>query len=58
MDITMSSKKRYTNSFMNGETVNYVLSFSFSFLFLIAVKQLLKTYIKLDKTISCAVSFA
>ena len=33
MDITMSSKKRYTNSFMNGETVNYVLSFSFSFLF-------------------------
>ena len=58
MDITMSSKKRYTNSFMNGETVNYVLSFSFSFLFLIAVKQLLKTFIGLDTTVSCAVGFA
>lgn len=39
MDITLSTKKRYTNSFMNGETVNYVLSFSFSFFVLIAVKQ-------------------
>lgn len=58
MDITLSTKKRYTNSFMNGETVNYVLSFSFSFFILIAVKQFLKTFIGIDTTVSCAVGFA
>lgn len=58
MDITVSSKKRYTNSFMNGETVNYVLSFSFSFLLLIAIKQLFKTFFGVDTAISCAVGFA
>lgn len=58
MDITVSGKKRYTNSFMNGETVNYVLSFSFSFLLLIAVKQFLKTFLGAGTTISCAIGFA
>lgn len=58
MDITLSTKKRYTNSFMNGETVNYVLSFSFSFFVLIAVKQFLKTFLGLDTSVSCSVGFA
>lgn len=58
MDITVSSKKRYANAFMNGETVNYVVSFSFSFFILIAVKQLLKTFLGLDTAVSCAVGFA
>ena len=31
MDITVNTKKRFANSFMNGETVNYVISFVFSF---------------------------
>lgn len=58
MDITLSTKKRYTNSFMNGETVNYVLSFLFSFFVLIAVKQFFKTFIGLDTSVSCALGFA
>lgn len=57
MDITLSTKKRYTNSFMNGETVNYVLSFLFSFFVLIAVKQFFKTFIGLDTSVSCALGF-
>lgn len=58
MDITISSKKRYTNSIMNGETVNYVLSFLFSFFVLIIVKQLLKTFVGVNVSVSCAVGFA
>lgn len=58
MDITLSRKKRYTNSFMNGETVNYIISAGFSFLLLIAVKQLLKTFFGADTLVACWVGFA
>lgn len=57
MDITVNNKKRFANSFMNGETVNYVISFVFSFLFLIAVKQFLKTFIGISSDISSLIGF-
>lgn len=58
MDITVNTKKRFANSFMNGETVNYVISFVFSFLFLIAVKQFFKTFVGLSANISAGIGFA
>lgn len=58
MDITVNTKKRFANSFMNGETVNYVISFIFSFLFLIAVKQFFKTFVGLSANISAGIGFA
>lgn len=58
MDITVNTKKRFANSFMNGETVNYVISFIFSFLFLIAVKQFFKTFVGLSADISAGIGFA
>lgn len=58
MDITVNTKKRFANSFMNGETVNYVISFVFSFLFLIAVKQFFKTFVGLSADISAGIGFA
>ncbi len=58
MDITVSTKKRYTNALMNGETINYAISFSFSFFLLIAVKQVLKTFLGVSTGISCIIGFA
>lgn len=58
MDITVNTKKRFANSFMNGETVNYVISFIFSFIFLIAVKQFFKTVVGLSANISAGIGFA
>lgn len=58
MDITRSRTKRYTNSFMNGETVNYIISAGLSFLLLTAVKQLLKTFFGVDTTTACYIAFA
>ncbi|MCC8016961.1 MAG: YfhO family protein [Clostridiales bacterium] len=58
MDITTSTKKRYANSFMNGETVNYAASGLLSFLILICVKQLLKTFFGINAQISAAAGFA
>lgn len=58
MDITVNTKKRFANSFMNVETVNYVISFIFSFLFLIAVKQFFKTFVGLSANISAGIGFA
>ena len=58
MDITRSRTKRYANSFMNGETVNYIISAGLSFLLLTAVKQLLKTFFGVDTTTACYIAFA
>lgn len=58
MDITVSTKKRYTNAFLNGETVNYAISFVFSFFILLAVKQLFKTFFGINTEISCGIGFA
>lgn len=58
MDITLSRKTRYSNSFMNGETVNYALSAAASFILLIAVKQLLKTFFGADTQTACWAGFA
>lgn len=58
MYITVNTKKRFANSFMNGETVNYVISFIFSFIFLIAVKQFFKTVVGLSANISAGIGFA
>ena len=58
MDITLSSRKRYATPLMNGETVNYLLSFSFSFFILIVIKQALKTFLGADTAVACAIGFA
>lgn len=44
MDITLNKTKSFSNQFINSETVNYTIAFSFSFFILLAVKQLFKTF--------------
>lgn len=57
MDITANKKKLFSNKFINGETVNYVISALFSLFVLIAVKQLLKIFIGTGTSISCLIAF-
>lgn len=58
MDITLNKKPRCTNSFMNGETVNYIISGIASFLTLITFKQFFKTFIGIEATAACFIGFA
>lgn len=57
MDITQCKKSRFTNSFMNGETVNYIISIILSFFVLIASKQVLKLF-GMSAQIACWAAFA
>lgn len=57
MDITTSTNKIYTNKIFNGETANYIVFNSVAFFVLIAVKQLLKTFIGLSTPISVTIGF-
>ncbi len=57
MDITLNKAKKYSNSFINGETVNYALSFVFSFFILLAVKQLFKTFFHVGASVACIIGF-
>lgn len=58
MDITINKIKRYSNKYMNAETVNYTIAYAFSFFILIAVKQILKTFFGAGIPVSCALGFA
>lgn len=57
MDITLNKTKRFSNQFINGETVSYAISFSFSFIVLLAVKQLFKTFLGVGASVSCLIGF-
>lgn len=57
MDITINKTKNYSNPFINGETVNYAISFSFSFFILLAVKQLFKTFFGVGASVACIIGF-
>ena len=57
MDITQCKKSRFTNSFMNGETVNYIISIILSFFVLIASKQVLQLF-GMSAQIACWAAFA
>lgn len=57
MDITVNNRKLSSNKFINGETVNYIISMFFSFFVLIAVKQILKTFIGLNAGLSSVIGF-
>lgn len=57
MDITKSTKKIFSNKIFNGETVNYAAVFSSSFLLLIIIKQLFKTFIGVSASISVLIAF-
>ncbi|MDE6659159.1 MAG: YfhO family protein, partial [Eubacterium sp.] len=46
-----------SNQFINGETVNYAITFSLSFFVLLAVKQLFKTFFGIGANISCIIAF-
>lgn len=58
MDITKNNAKRYTNSFINGETVNYVICALISFFTLLAFKQLLKMTFGISADTAAYISFA
>ncbi len=58
MDITVSEKKLTSNKFINGESVNYIIAYLFSFFVLIAVKQLLKIIFPISTDIACVIGFA
>lgn len=49
--------KTKSNKFINGETVNYTISFLLSFFALICIKQILKTFIGVNTEISVIVGF-
>ncbi len=57
MDITVSSNKRRTNSFINGEMINYIITVLFSFLSIIAFKQLFKTFFGFETKPACFIAF-
>ncbi len=57
MDITLNKTKSFSNQFINSETVNYTIAFSFSFFILLAVKQLFKTFFGVGVSISCTIGF-
>ena len=57
MDITISKEKRFSNQFINGETVNYAIACIASFLSLIVIKQILKTFIGVATAPACGVAF-
>ena len=58
MDITLSKAKRASNQYINGETVNYAITCIVSFVMLIAVKQILKTFLGVDTSVACCIAFA
>jgi len=51
------NSKTKANQFINGETVNYTISFLLSFMVLICIKQLLKTFMGADTKIAVAAAF-
>lgn len=57
MESIAQKKKIYSNNFINGESVNYVLSMLFSFFILIVIKQFFKTFIGLSAEISAIIGF-
>lgn len=57
MDITQNKTNRFTNSYINGETVNYVISVILSFFVLIVSKQALKIF-GLGTNAACWFGFA
>lgn len=57
MDITISKAKRKSNQFINGESVNYAISCIASFTALIAIKQILKTFLGVATAPACAIGF-
>lgn len=57
MESCAQKKKIYSNSFFNGESVNYTLSMFFAFFILIFIKQIFKTYIGLSAEISAVIGF-
>ena len=57
MDITVSKDKRVSNQYINGESVNYAISCIASFTALIAIKQILKTFLGVATAPACAVGF-
>ncbi|MCH5316404.1 MAG: YfhO family protein [Eubacterium sp.] len=57
MDITIRKERRKSNQFINGEAVNYAIACIASFTLLIAVKQLLKTFLGIDTTVACVIGF-
>ncbi len=57
MDITVSTKKRFTNAFFNGEVINYIISVLASFLTIICFKQLFKTFFGIKTNIACLLAF-
>ena len=57
MDITLNKTNRFSNQFINSETVNYAISFSFSFFILLVVKQFLKTCFAVNVSAACTIGF-
>ena len=58
MDITKNNAKRYTNSVINGETVNYGICALISFFMLLAFKQILKLAFGINADTAAYISFA
>ena len=57
MDITASTKKRFTNAFFNGEMINYIISVTLSFFTILCFKQIFKTFLGINTDISCLIAF-
>lgn len=57
MDIYADNKKTYSNKFINGESVNYIISMIISFFSLVVIKQIFKTFIGLSAGISATIGF-
>ncbi len=57
MEITTDNQKVYSNKFINGETVNYIISMLISFFTLVVIKQFFKTFIGLTAGISATIGF-
>lgn len=57
MNTYLSKTNTKANKFINGETVNYTISFLFSFFILICIKQLLKTFFGISTDIAVTAGF-